>query len=41
VFPNPLMPSSVSIYHFWEVSISNAIFGALCAWFVPTQTGGG
>lgn len=36
-FPNPLMPASVSYFHFWEVSISTAIFGALCAWFVPTD----
>jgi hypothetical protein len=34
-FPNPLMPASVSVAHFWEVSISMLIFGALCAWFVP------
>jgi hypothetical protein len=34
-FPNPLMPAGVSLYHFWEVSISTGIFGALCAWFVP------
>jgi hypothetical protein len=36
-FPNPLMPAGVSIYHFWEVSISTGIFGALSAWFVPTE----
>lgn len=36
-FPNPLMPAEVSLYHFWEVSLSNGIFGALCAWFVPTE----
>lgn len=36
-FPNPLMPAGVSYYHFWEVSLSTAIFGALCAWFVPTE----
>jgi hypothetical protein len=36
-FANPLMPAEVSLYHFWEVSISTGIFGALCAWFVPTQ----
>jgi hypothetical protein len=35
-FPNPLMPAEVSLYHFWEVSLSNGLFGALCAWFVPT-----
>jgi hypothetical protein len=34
-FPNPLMPAAVSVAHFWEVSISMAIFGALCAWLVP------
>jgi hypothetical protein len=34
-FPNPLMPAAVALAHFWEVSISMAIFGALCAWFVP------
>jgi len=33
-FPNPLMPAAVSLAHFREVSISMAIFGALCAWFV-------
>jgi hypothetical protein len=36
-YPNPLMPAAVSIMHFWEVSISMAIFGALCAWFVPRR----
>ena len=36
-FANPLMPATVSLYHFWEVSISTGIFGALCAWFVPTE----
>jgi hypothetical protein len=36
-FANPLMPAEVSLYHFWEVSISTGIFGALCAWFVPTS----
>ena len=36
-FPNPLMPAEVSLYHFREVSISTGIFGALCAWFVPTN----
>jgi len=36
-FPNPLMPAGVSYYHFWEVSISTGIFGALCAWFIPIQ----
>ena len=35
--PNPLMPAGVSYYHFWETSISTGIFGALCAWFVPTE----
>ncbi len=34
-FANPLMPPTVSFYHFVEVSISTGIFGALCAWFVP------
>jgi hypothetical protein len=34
-FANPLMPATVSLYHFIEVSISTGIFGALCAWFVP------
>ena len=34
-FANPLMPAAVSLGHFWEVSISTGIFGALCAWFVP------
>jgi hypothetical protein len=37
-FPNPLMPAGVSQMHFWEVSTSNAIFGALCAWFVPSES---
>jgi hypothetical protein len=37
-FANPLMPANVSLYHFWEVSISTGIFGAVCAWFVPTGT---
>ena len=37
-FANPLMPANVSLYHFWEVSISTGIFGALCAWFVPTAS---
>ena len=32
---NPLMPATVSAYHFVEVSLSTGIFGALCAWFVP------
>jgi hypothetical protein len=36
-FANPLMPASVSLAHFWEVSISTGIFGALCAWFVPKR----
>jgi hypothetical protein len=34
-FANPLMPAGVSQAHFWEVSISTGIYGALCAWFVP------
>ena len=36
-FPNPLMPAEISLYHFWETSISTGIFGALCAWFVPSR----
>ena len=36
-FANPLMPAEVSLYHFWEVSISTGMFGMLCAWFVPTS----
>jgi hypothetical protein len=36
-FANPLMPAAVSLGHFWEVSISTGIFGALCAWFVPQE----
>ena len=35
-FANPLMPADVSLYHFWEVSISTGIFGALSAWFVTS-----
>lgn len=34
-FANPLMPAAISLGHFWEVSISTGIFGALCAWFIP------
>jgi hypothetical protein len=34
-FANPLMPAEVSLYHFWEVSLSTGLFGALCAWPVP------
>ena len=34
-FANPLMPATVSAYHFVEVSISTGVFGGLCAWFVP------
>lgn len=37
-FPNPLLPAGVSLAHFWEVSISTGIFGALCAWFVPMKS---
>jgi hypothetical protein len=37
-FPNPLMPAGVALAHFWEVSASMAIYGALCAWFVPQAT---
>jgi len=36
-FPNPLMSAEVSLYHFWEVSISTGLFGAFGAWFVPTK----
>jgi hypothetical protein len=36
-FANPLMPAGVSFGHFWEVSISTGIFGALCAWFIPVE----
>lgn len=36
-FPNPLMPPNVSYFHFWEVSISTGIFGALCAWVIPKE----
>jgi hypothetical protein len=36
-FANPLMPAQVSLYHFWEVSLSTGLFGALCAWYVPTK----
>lgn len=36
-FANPLMPAAVSLGHFWEVSISTGIFGALCAWFIPVD----
>lgn len=36
-FANPLMPAEVSLYHFWEVSLSTGLFGALCAWLVPTK----
>jgi hypothetical protein len=36
-FPNPLMPAEVSLAHFWEVSISTGVFGALCAWFIPVE----
>jgi hypothetical protein len=34
------MPAEVSLYHFWEVSLSMYIFGALCAWFVPKKVAG-
>jgi len=40
-FANPLMPAGVSYYHFWEVSISTGIFGALCAWFIPQRKSSG
>lgn len=36
-FANPLMPAGVSLYHFWETSLSTGIFGVLCAWFVPMK----
>lgn len=36
-FPNPLMPPQVSLYHFWEVSLSTGLLGALFAWFVPRE----
>jgi hypothetical protein len=36
-FPNPLMPAGVSLSHFWETSLSTGLFGAVCAWFVPTR----
>ena len=36
-FANPLMPAAVSLGHFWEVSISTGIFGAVCAWFVAEE----
>ena len=36
-FANPLMPAAVSLGHFWEVSISTGIFGALCAWFAARR----
>jgi len=39
-FANPLMPAEVSVMHFWEVSISTGIFGALCAWFIPKEREG-
>jgi len=34
-FANPLMPAGVSLGHFWEVSFSTGIFGALCACLLP------
>jgi hypothetical protein len=37
VYPNPLMPSGVSAYHFVEVSVSNGIFGALIALLIPIK----
>jgi hypothetical protein len=40
-FANPLMPATISAYHFVEVSISTGIFGALCAWFIPRATAAG
>ena len=38
-FPNPLMPAGVSLYHFWEVSISTGLLGALIAWSIPKVIG--
>jgi hypothetical protein len=35
LFPNPLMPASVGVYHFVEVAISTGIFGAVAAWLIP------
>lgn len=40
-FANPLMPATVSAYHFVEVAISTWIFGALLAWFVPKKLAAG
>ena len=40
-FANPLMPKGVSLVHFWEVSVSTGIFGALCGWRVPTESARG
>lgn len=37
-FPNPLMPADVSLAHFWEVSLSTGLFGALTAWVLTRQT---
>lgn len=34
-FPNPLMPPAVSLAHFWEVSVSTGLLGALAALWVP------
>lgn len=38
VYPNPMMPKEVSVFHFAEVTISNGIFGALAAWLVPVKS---
>jgi hypothetical protein len=37
VYPNPIMPADVSVYHFAEVTISNGIFGTLAAWLIPVK----
>ena len=34
-FANPLMPPQVCFFHFIEVSVSNAIFGALTGYVIP------
>ncbi len=36
-FPNPLMPPAVSLAHFWEVSISTGMLGALAALWMPSK----
>lgn len=37
LFPNPLMPAGVAVYHFFEVAISTGIFGAATAWLIPVK----